>query len=194
MSKKNTKKEEELFEEDGFEDEEEYDDDILDDDIEEEEEEEDEYVCDDEEEIDEKEDLQFKKIDFMDAINEDEVLNVLDDLINEEEEEDDDEVVESDDEEEIRLKLKKLNEPTECLIKKTFNVMSKYEKNFVVGCRIQQIANGSPILIDIETMDEKTPLAIAMEELRLKKIPFKIKRMMPNNTYELWDIEDLIIY
>lgn len=77
--------------------------------------------------------------------------------------------------------------------KYTFNILTKYEKNFIIGFRTQQIINGSPILIDINNLKEKTAYNIAKEELKLKLIPFKIKRTLPNNKVEIWDLEDMII-
>ena len=75
----------------------------------------------------------------------------------------------------------------------TFPILTKYEKNFIIGFRTKQITNGSVILVDINTLKEKTPYNIAVEELNKGLIPFKIKRHLPNGTYEVWDIEELII-
>lgn len=36
-----------------------------------------------------------------------------------------------------------------------------------------------------------TPIQIAERELLEKKIPFKIRRHLPNNGYEEWDLKDL---
>ena len=75
----------------------------------------------------------------------------------------------------------------------TFPILTKYEKNFILGFRTKQIANGSVILIDINKLKEKTPYNIAIEELNSGLIPFKVKRHLPNGTYEVWDINELII-
>jgi len=75
----------------------------------------------------------------------------------------------------------------------TFNILTKYEKNFLLGFRTQQIINGSCILIDIDKVDNKTPYGIALEELNQKVIPFKIKRTLPNGTVEIWRLDELMI-
>jgi len=75
----------------------------------------------------------------------------------------------------------------------TFNILTKYEKNFLLGFRIQQIINGSCILIDIDKIDNKTPYGIALEELNKKVIPFKIKRTLPNGNVEIWDLDELMV-
>ena len=109
------------------------------------------------------------------------------DKINEECEEDEDEVstLEADLEEEKNIEETKK--------RVTFPILTKYEKNFILGFRTKQIANGSVILIDINKLKEKTPYNIAMEELGQVLIPFKVKRHLPNGTYEIWNIDELII-
>jgi len=78
--------------------------------------------------------------------------------------------------------------------KKTFNFLTKYEKNYIIGFRIQQIANGSPIFIDIDPNSKFDIFKIATQELLEKKLPFKLKRKLPNGNIELWDLDDLIIF
>lgn len=79
-------------------------------------------------------------------------------------------------------------------IKKTFNFLTKYEKNYIMGIRINQIINGSPLFID---HDENIPFDIfdiVEKELIQKKLPFKIKRKLPNGNIELWNLKDLNIF
>ena len=77
----------------------------------------------------------------------------------------------------------------------TFNYLTSFEKTLILGHRTQQIEHGSPILINVNTLPitQQTPENIAREELKQKKIPYKIKRNLPNGKYEIWDIEDLLI-
>lgn len=78
--------------------------------------------------------------------------------------------------------------------KKTFNFLTKYEKNYIMGIRINQIINGSPLFIDY---DKNTPFdifEIVKTELYQKKLPFKIKRKLPNGNIEIWNLKDLIIF
>jgi DNA-directed RNA polymerase I, II, and III subunit RPABC2 len=84
-------------------------------------------------------------------------------------------------------------EETKILEKKTFNYLTQYERCFILGIRIQQIMNNSPIFIDIKILNDVNPFNIAYEELLQKKLPFKVKRKLPNGNVEIWDLEDLII-
>ena len=67
--------------------------------------------------------------------------------------------------------------------------LTKYEKTRVLSDRASQINSGSVIFI---TNPERFSNAyqIAIEEFRLKKIPFIIKRPY-GNTFEYWKLNDL---
>lgn len=69
-------------------------------------------------------------------------------------------------------------------------ILTKYELARVLGARAAQIDNGSPPFITVEAsiMDGYT---IAKEELKQKKIPFIIRRPMPNGKFEIWKLESL---
>lgn len=69
--------------------------------------------------------------------------------------------------------------------------MTKYERARILGTRAVQISMCAPIMIEIE--NEFDPLEIAKKELNEKKIPFVIKRRLPDGSVELWPIQDLII-
>ncbi len=69
--------------------------------------------------------------------------------------------------------------------------MTKYERARVLGTRALQISMNAPVMVDIE--GETDPLKIAMKELRERKIPIIIRRYLPNNDYEDWSLDDLII-
>ena len=73
---------------------------------------------------------------------------------------------------------------------KTIPIMTKYEKAKIIGIRAQQINSGSEpfISVDVNMIDG---LSIANEELLQKKIPFIIRRPMPNGSSEYWNIVDL---
>lgn len=75
--------------------------------------------------------------------------------------------------------------------KKTSNILTKYERARLIGLRAMQISQGSPAMIDVGT--EKDNVKIATMELEQRKIPLNIKRLLPDGSYEIWDIEDLII-
>lgn len=75
-----------------------------------------------------------------------------------------------------------------------YNFMTKYEKTRVLGLRALQISMGSPILVDKELLyNEINPLRIALIELRLRKLPFKVRRQLPNGEYIDVNVNDLIV-
>ena len=74
----------------------------------------------------------------------------------------------------------------------TLNRLTKYEIVRILGVRAKQISVGAKTLV--KNIEGKSPIEIALFELRNKTIPFKIKRPMPNNTYEIWKIVELNIY
>lgn len=69
--------------------------------------------------------------------------------------------------------------------------MTKYERARILGTRALQISMCAPITVELE--NEMDPLEIAKKELKEKKIPFIIKRRLPDGSVELWPIQDLII-
>ena len=73
----------------------------------------------------------------------------------------------------------------------TSQYLNKYEKTKVISERVQQLANNSkPLIANPENYNNI--YALALEELKQKKIPFIIKRPI-NNTFEYWKLEDLKI-
>lgn len=75
---------------------------------------------------------------------------------------------------------------------KTFPYLTKFERAKILGQRAKQINNGSPIFVKVtpNIIDGHT---IALMELQQKKIPFIIKRPMPNGSNEYWKVSDLNI-
>jgi DNA-directed RNA polymerase subunit K/omega len=111
-----------------------------------------------------------------DDLSQEDNIDELDDIPEEGESDEDDSY---DDEEEDQIDVKIIQKKERI----TFNILTKYEKNYLLGFRTQQIINGSPILININKLQIKTPYEIAKEELRT----------LPNGTIELWELEELII-
>jgi DNA-directed RNA polymerase I, II, and III subunit RPABC2 len=70
--------------------------------------------------------------------------------------------------------------------------MTKYERARVLGTRAMQISRNAPIMVELEP-HETDPLVIAEKELREKKIPFIVRRYLPDGSYEDWPVADLII-
>ena len=55
-----------------------------------------------------------------------------------------------------------------------------------------QISKNSPILIPTENLGGETdPIVIAEMELREGKIPFIIRRYLPDGSYEDWPVKEL---
>jgi DNA-directed RNA polymerase I, II, and III subunit RPABC2 len=75
---------------------------------------------------------------------------------------------------------------------KTLPFLTKYEKARILGERAKQInAGGQPFIeVDVSTIDG---YLIAMQELEQKKIPFILKRPLPNGGCEYWKLRDLEI-
>jgi DNA-directed RNA polymerase subunit K/omega len=72
-------------------------------------------------------------------------------------------------------------------------IMTKYEFNLVISQRTVQLANGfCPFVkIDIDIKSNMDLRKIALEELKQGKIPFIIKRPLPNEKYEFVRVKDL---
>ena len=75
--------------------------------------------------------------------------------------------------------------------RKTIPILSKYERTRVVGERAIQISMGAPPLVEVGNLEN--PVDIAEKELREKKIPYIIKRVLPNGLIELWRVDELRI-
>jgi len=73
----------------------------------------------------------------------------------------------------------------------TTKYMTKYERARVLGTRALQIAMGAPVMVELD--GETDPLQIAMKELKQRKIPIIIRRYLPDQSYEDWGIDELII-
>ena len=74
----------------------------------------------------------------------------------------------------------------------TVPIMTRYERAKIIGLRSTQINAGADILIDIPD-NIIDGITIARMELKEKKIPFIVRRPLPNGKSEYWDINDLEI-
>lgn len=69
-------------------------------------------------------------------------------------------------------------------------IITKYEYTRIIGIRASQIEKGAPLFIEVpDTMIDS--YLIAKEELHQKKLPFIIKRPIPNGSIEYWKLGDL---
>lgn len=84
-------------------------------------------------------------------------------------------------------------EKTDDIFHKTLPILTKYEKTRILGYRAKQISLGNKPFIDVPDglIDG---YEIAKLELKEKKIPFIIKRPLPNGRNEFWKVSDLEIF
>ncbi|KAF5179024.1 DNA-directed RNA pol subunit RPABC2 [Thalictrum thalictroides] len=75
--------------------------------------------------------------------------------------------------------------------RKTSKYMTKYERARILGTRALQISMNAPVMVELE--GETDPLEIAMKELQARKIPFTIRRYLPDGSYEDWGVDELIV-
>lgn len=70
--------------------------------------------------------------------------------------------------------------------------LTVYERTKILGTRANQIADGARAFVKVpEHITE--PLEIAKLELEQRRLPFIIKRPMPDGTFEYWRLSDLMI-
>ena len=107
----------------------------------------------------------------------------------EEEEGEEPEILEQNADEESQIQNKRLCKRGEGT---TTPFLTKYEKARIIGARALQISKNSPILIPTENLGGETdPIVIAEMELREGKIPFIIRRHLPDGSYEDWPVKEL---
>jgi DNA-directed RNA polymerases I, II, and III subunit RPABC2 len=75
---------------------------------------------------------------------------------------------------------------------RTMPFVSKYERARIIGERAKQLNAGAKpfIEVDVSTLDG---YVIALAEFKEKKIPFIVKRPLPNGGCEYWKLQDLEI-
>ena len=73
--------------------------------------------------------------------------------------------------------------------RKTNPRLTKYEMVRIIGERTKQLVMGAKPLV--KNYQDLAHEQIAIEELKNNMIPFKIKRPMPNNSIEVWELNEL---
>lgn len=73
----------------------------------------------------------------------------------------------------------------------TTRFLTKYERARVLGTRALQISMGAPCTVALD--GETDPLRIAQKELQQRKLPFVVRRFLPDNTYEDWKLNELTV-
>ena len=75
---------------------------------------------------------------------------------------------------------------------RTLPFVTKYEKARILGERAKQLNSGAKSFVDVEPSVIDGYL-IALKEFELKRIPFILKRPLPNGGCEYWRMKDLEI-
>lgn len=71
--------------------------------------------------------------------------------------------------------------------------LTVYERTKILGTRANQIAEGARPFIDPVPEHITQPLEIAKLELEQRRLPFIVKRPMPDGTFEYWRLSDLLL-
>ena len=69
--------------------------------------------------------------------------------------------------------------------------MTKYERARILGTRALQISKNAPLMVD--PGEESDPYKLAELELSTKKIPFIVRRYLPDGSYEDWKVNELFV-
>lgn len=75
---------------------------------------------------------------------------------------------------------------------RTLPYLTKYEKTRILGVRTKQINEGAPLFVEADP-NIIDGYIIAEKELMERKIPFIIRRPIPNGGSEYWKVSDLEI-
>lgn len=82
---------------------------------------------------------------------------------------------------------------------KSKNILSKYEIVSIIGQRSEQLARGAIPYINLSSKSYAylttpfNPIEVAKEELRTRRMPLMLYRIMPDKTREYWRLDDMII-
>lgn len=68
--------------------------------------------------------------------------------------------------------------------------MTKYEKARVLGTRALQISKNAPLMVSAPPKVTE-PYKLAEFELQERRIPFIIRRYLPDGSYEDWKLSEL---
>jgi DNA-directed RNA polymerase I, II, and III subunit RPABC2 len=70
--------------------------------------------------------------------------------------------------------------------------LTLYEKTKIIGFRANQLAQGAVAYITVPG-HVRDVTEIARMELEQKRLPFIVKRPMPDGTFEYWRISDMVV-
>jgi DNA-directed RNA polymerase I, II, and III subunit RPABC2 len=78
----------------------------------------------------------------------------------------------------------------------TREFFTKYEYTALVSLRAQQLAEGSKPLVSLEGLKQADPMFVwhvARREVEQKKLPFLIRRQLPDGSAEFWSVQEMEI-
>ena len=81
--------------------------------------------------------------------------------------------------------------PIDATARMTTRYLTKYERARILGTRALQLSLNAPPMVELE--GETDPLVIAQKELRERKVPLIIRRLLPDGSFEDWALDELII-
>lgn len=76
----------------------------------------------------------------------------------------------------------------------TREYFTKYEYTTLLATRAEQIAQGAKPLVSLEGLKTSDPMFVwnvAKREIEQRKLPFLIRRQMPNGTAEYWSAQEM---
>ncbi len=77
------------------------------------------------------------------------------------------------------------------IVKKSVNILTKFEKARILGMRIRQLQMGAPPLIDATGM--RSERQIADKELEMRRCPLIVRRYITRQDFEDWRLTDFIM-
>ena len=76
----------------------------------------------------------------------------------------------------------------------TREYFTKYEYTALIALRAQQLADGAKPLVGLEGLKPSDPMFVwhvAKREIEQRKLPFLVRRQMPNGTAEFWSAQEM---
>jgi len=121
--------------------------------------------------------------DFNDEDDEDvdDEVDIIEDELNEEEKQEDGNELGG-----IRRGVRKVPDAERI----TSRFMTKYERARILGSRALQISKNAPLMVD--PGEESDPYKLAEMELDKRKVPFIVRRYLPDGSYEDWKVSELL--
>lgn len=80
--------------------------------------------------------------------------------------------------------------------RRTRENFTKYEFTALMSIRAQQLAEGAKPLVSLDGLKTNDPMFVwnvARREIEQRKLPFVVRRQMPNGSSEYWSAQELEI-